>query len=86
VALNPRTPVLVGAGVATQRFEDPAQALEASELMAKAVRAAVEDAGCPQILSRVSSIRVPRGFWAYRDPGRLIAERLGAAVARSVLV
>ncbi len=37
MAIDPRTPVLVGAGVAHQRHDDPSEAVEALELMALAV-------------------------------------------------
>ena len=39
MAIDPRTPVLVGAGVAHQRFDDPADGVEAVELMTTAVGA-----------------------------------------------
>jgi acetyl-CoA C-acetyltransferase len=84
MSLDPRTPVLVGVGVADQRCEDPTEALEPCALMVAALEAAAEDAGCRGLLAGASSIRVPRGFWEYSDPGRLIAERIGAAGARSV--
>ncbi len=80
-----KTPVLVGAGVATQRFEDPQAALEPVELMAAALERAAADAGSPDLLRKANSIRVPRGFWDYPDPGRLIASRVGAETARTQL-
>jgi acetyl-CoA C-acetyltransferase len=83
--LDPRTPVLVGAGAVQEREEDPNRAAEPFELMAQAVERAAEDAGSRALLERADSIRVPRGFWKYRDPGRLVAERVGAGRARSVL-
>jgi acetyl-CoA C-acetyltransferase len=86
VSLDPRTPVLVGAGVAQRRFEDPREALEAADLMAEALRFAAEDAGSPRLLSEADSVRVPRGFWKYPDPGQLVADRIGAKRARSVLL
>jgi acetyl-CoA C-acetyltransferase len=79
VAVDPRTPVLVGAGVAHQRFEDPAAALEAVELMALAAERAADDAGNPTLLAQVGGVFVPQGTWRYRDPGRLLAERFGAS-------
>ena len=80
MSLDPRTPVLVGAGVAHQHVDDPDAALEAIELMAQRVRArraAVAARGAQSIL-------VPRGTWRYRDPGRLLATRFGAD-ARTVI-
>ena len=81
--LDPRTPVLVGAGAVQQREEDPERALEPVELMASALERAAEDAGSSELLGRADSIRVPRGFWSYPDPGRILARRLGAEAART---
>src|SRR6476620_11190172 len=72
--VDPRTPVLVGAGVAHQRFDDPAEAVEAVG----------EDSHAPALLAQAQVVHVPRGTWRYRDPGRIIAERVGAS-ARSVI-
>jgi acetyl-CoA C-acetyltransferase len=83
VALDPRTPVLVGVGVVQQREEDPARAAEPLELMGRALERAAEDAGSRALLERADSIRTPRGFWDYPDPGRWLAERFGAAKART---
>jgi acetyl-CoA C-acetyltransferase len=80
-----RTPVLVGAGVASQREEDPQRALEPVALMVRALEAAGDDAGSRDLLTRADAIAVPRGFTAYADPARLVAEGLGAKRARSQL-
>ena len=80
MSLDPRTPVLVGAGVAHQHVDDPDAALEAIELMAQAC----ERAAPASLLARAQSILVPRGTWRYRDPGRLLATRFGAD-ARTVI-
>lgn len=85
MAIDPRTPVLVGAGAVQQRMDDPLRALEPIELMIQALQRAASDAGCAELLSRADSVRVPRGFWDYSDPGRLIAERFGARGARTQL-
>lgn len=85
-ALDPRTPVVVGVGVASQRVDEPGAGLEAFELMVAAARAAGADSGAPAILRAVGQVAVPHGSWAYADPGRLVAERIGAPRARSVLV
>ncbi len=85
MAIDPRTPVLVGAGVAHQRLDDPAAALEAVDLMAAASEQAGADAGAPGLLAAVDSVFVPRGTWRYPDPGRLLAARFGAPGARSVI-
>jgi acetyl-CoA C-acetyltransferase len=85
VTIDPRTPVLVGAGVATQREDDPAKGLEPCALMALALERAGEDAGDPALLREAALVAVPRGFWRYADPGRLVAGRIGAAQARTLL-
>jgi acetyl-CoA C-acetyltransferase len=84
MAVQPRTPVLVGAGVAHQRADDPAEAVEAVELMISAVERAGEDAHAPALLAQAGAVFVPRGTWRYGDPGRIVAERVGAS-ARSVI-
>jgi acetyl-CoA C-acetyltransferase len=78
-----RTPVLVGVAAVTQREEDPGRAREPVELMVAALEAAAADAGTRALLSRADSIRAPRGFWEYRDPCRMVAERFGASGART---
>jgi acetyl-CoA C-acetyltransferase len=82
-ALAPRTPVLVGAGAITQREDDPARALEPLALMRAALARAGEDCGSRALLARTDLVRVPRGFWDYADPGRALAEGIGAAAART---
>ncbi len=78
-----RTPVLVGAGAVQQRLDDPRAAREPIELMIAALERAADDAGSRALLAKASSIRIPRGFWDYSDPGRLIAKRFGAPAART---
>lgn len=85
MSLDPRTPVLVGVGIADRRCDDPREALEPSELMIAALEAAETDAGVGGLLAAADSVRVPRGTWNYADPGRLIADRFGASAARTVL-
>lgn len=85
MTLDPRTPVLVGVGALTERPDDPAQACEPLEGMARAVEAAARDAGSKALLEKIDSIWTPRGFWAYSDPGRLLAARFGADRARTVV-
>ena len=82
-----RTPVLVGIGVATQREEDPARALEPLDLMLAAVRSAGADAlpASASLLAGVGRIGVPKGRWRYRNPGGEIARAIGADRAVSLL-
>jgi acetyl-CoA C-acetyltransferase len=83
VTLDPRTPILVGAGAVTQREADPARALESLALMELALERAAEDAGSRALLARADSVRAPRGFWSYPDPCRRLAERFGASGVRT---
>jgi len=85
-ALDPRTPVVVGVGVASQQLDEPGAGAEALELMIAAAEAAGQDSGAPAVLREVGRVAVAHGSWAYTDPGRVIAERLGASSAQSVLV
>jgi acetyl-CoA C-acetyltransferase len=78
-SLDPRTPVLVGLASATGD-------VEATELMARAVERAADDAGRPELLAMVDRIAVPQGTWSYPDPGRLVADRVGAEGTRTHLV
>ncbi|NRA06763.1 MAG: acetyl-CoA acetyltransferase [Myxococcales bacterium] len=80
-----RAPVLAGAAAVLQRESDPSRALEPVDLMARALSLAARDAGAGDWLDRADAILVPRGFWNYPDPGRLVAERIGARRARSIL-
>jgi acetyl-CoA C-acetyltransferase len=78
-SLDPRTPVLVGVGAASADAE-------AAESMVLALEAAGADAGSARVLERIDRIAVPQGNWAYPDPGRLVADRVGAVTARTHLV
>jgi acetyl-CoA C-acetyltransferase len=73
-----QVPVLVGVGQILQRLDDPQKAAEPLELMISAALQAANDAGAPELLERANSIHVVRGAWAYGDPGRALAKRLGA--------
>jgi acetyl-CoA C-acetyltransferase len=78
-SLDPRTPVLVGVGTASDDAE-------ATEQMAQALLAAARDAGSERLCRRVDRIAVPQGSWSYPDPGRLVADQVGATAARTHLV
>src|SRR5262245_8505465 len=86
-AVDPRTPVIVGVGIASQHLDEPGAGVEALELMITATQAAADDSGAGAALLRaVERIAVPGGTWHYRDPGRLIGARIGAPQARTVLI
>jgi len=82
---SPNTPVLVGVAAVQQRLDDYRQALEPLALMEQALRDAAGDAGCNGLLARADEILVPRSLWGYSDPGRLLADALGAASAATLL-
>jgi acetyl-CoA C-acetyltransferase len=77
VTLDPRTPVLVGAGQYLHRAEGVDDALEPAALMERAVVSAAADAGLAGPPS-VDSIRVVSLFsWRYGNPAWVLADRLG---------
>ncbi|AKK28066.1 acetyl-CoA acetyltransferase [Mycobacterium sp. EPa45] len=70
--MDPRTPVLVGAGQVNQR--DDAQ-IEPVDLMVAAAREAADS----KVLQAVDAVRVVNLLsWRYRDPGLLLGRRIGA--------
>ena len=75
--MDPRAPVIVGAGQATQRPDDLTQAREPIDLLADAARAADTDAGAPvQCLRRSTRSRSSRSVsWKYptRAPSSAVA-------------
>ncbi|NPC96108.1 crotonase/enoyl-CoA hydratase family protein [Nocardioides sp. zg-DK7169] len=83
IRLDPRTPVLVGAGQVVQRrpdLEDPQGTADPATLATRALRRAAEDSGAgEQLLQAADAVYyVASASWTYRDAGRLIAEQLGA--------
>jgi acetyl-CoA C-acetyltransferase len=93
MALDPRTPVLVGAG---QVLSPPSAGAELAErpepveLMARALREAASDCGGSgagdRLLRRAGSLRIMVPLsWRYVDPAQLVAERLGIEVPEHAL-
>jgi acetyl-CoA C-acetyltransferase len=73
--MDPRTPVLVGAGQVNQHDD---AVIEPVDLMVAAAR----DAADPRVLHAVDAIRVVNLLsWRYRDPGLLLGQRIGAPEA-----
>jgi acetyl-CoA C-acetyltransferase len=73
MALDPRTPVLVGYGQVNQR--DERRDVEPVDLMEAAAREAAD----ARVLESVDSVRVVNLLsWRYRDPGLLVAQRIRA--------
>jgi acetyl-CoA C-acetyltransferase len=80
VNIDPRTPVLVGAG----QINDRDFGSEPVDLMVRCSEAALDDTGAASALrARIEAVRVVWGIWPYADPGRLVAERLGRPDART---
>lgn len=78
-------PVVAGIAQITQRIDDPQLARSPLDLMEQAIRDAAQDAGAPKLVSALDAIYVPMGLWRHRDPGRRLAERLGAPLAKTAL-
>lgn len=85
MALDPRTPVLVGAGQVLIPPDDGAELVdrpEPVELMARALQEAAADCGPAgtgdRLLCKTQSLRVVVPLsWHYVDPAQLVADRLG---------
>ena len=77
-----RTPVIVGASIATP--PDPDELIEPISLMIDAARAAADDSGAAGIAARVYLVAVAGGLWSFRNPGHWIARAIGAD-ARTLL-
>jgi acetyl-CoA C-acetyltransferase len=82
--IDPRTPVVVGVGQHRQRIVEPTAALEQYRLMEEALRAAESDSGAA-LLGALDEVVAIGGMWRYPDPGRLVADAVGATGARTLL-
>lgn len=77
--IDPRTPVLVGAGQLLQRVA-PEDALEPTDMIAEAAGRAAADAGAPGLLGAIDSVRIVALLsHRYRNAAALVAERIGAS-------
>jgi acetyl-CoA C-acetyltransferase len=82
MALDPRTPVIVGVGQLTQRTDQGEPVLEPVDMMAEAARRAEADSGGRGVLAAAQTVRcIRQASWPYGDAARLVAERVGAAGA-----
>jgi acetyl-CoA C-acetyltransferase len=86
VAIEANTPILVGAGTAMQRFEDPSDGVDVIELMTSAARQALSDAGGRSVADRIGLVLAMKGMWRYADPAGLVASRLALADPHTVVV
>ncbi len=82
MTLDPRTPVIVGAG----QINDREFGSEPIDLMVRCTEAALDDtAAGPTLRDRVGAVRVVWGVWPYADPGRLVADRIGRPDAETTI-
>jgi acetyl-CoA C-acetyltransferase len=87
MALDQRTPVIVGVGQWSNRVDRGDRAVDPADMMAEALRRASVDSGAgPRVLAGADAIRVVSLFSRrYRNAARLVAERIGAAPADEAL-
>lgn len=80
MALDPRTPVLVGVGQWSNRVDRGEPPVEPAGMMAEAARRAAADSGAARdLLARADAVRVVSIFSRrYRNAARLVAEQVGA--------
>jgi acetyl-CoA C-acetyltransferase len=85
--VDPRTPVLIGAGQLSHRVDRGEAPLEPVDLLVEAARRAAADSGAGDAgVKGVDTVHVVSILsWRYRDPGLLAAERLGAQPRRTTL-
>src|SRR5919201_1612053 len=86
MALDPRTPVIVGAGQVVRREPRLDETCEPAAMIADALRAAAHDSGAGDALLRgADSVRcVPVIGWHYPDVAAVVAEDLGAVPRETV--
>ncbi len=83
VAMNPDTPILVGAGQCRHHLRDLDDITEPVDLMLRACRIAEKDTTV-SLLHKVQSVRVIRGIWRYGNPAAWISDQIGAGNAETV--
>ncbi len=86
MTVDPRTPVIVGAGQVLRRDVPGGESCEPVGLIVEALRRAGEDsATAERLLRRADSVRcVPVIAWPYADLAALVAEGLGAKPRETV--
>ena len=77
MSLDPRTPVLIGAGQFVHHAAGLDDALDATALMCEAIRAAAADAGLAAVPNPDSVRVVGLLSWKYGDPAWVVAGELG---------
>ena len=88
LAVDPRTPVIVGAAQLSRRPASLDDAVEPLQLMAEAVRGAADDARATHdLVARAGAVRTVGVLsWRYADPAGDLARRVGADAARDLAV
>ena len=76
MAIDPRTPVLIGTGQVVQRAEGIDDARDAVALMGEAITLAAQDAGLSSVPNPDAIRVVSLLSWKYGNPAQLIAEDL----------
>lgn len=80
--LDPRLPIIVGAGQVMIRDESTTP-LEPADLMAEALRRAERDSAGSGLLARADQVlTVSELSWKYRNPALAVTERIGASPRR----
>ena len=84
--IEPRTPVIVGAGQVVRHEPADAESCEPVRMMVDSLRLAAEDSGGGErLLRQADSVRcVPVIGWPYGDAAALVAEDLGASPRETV--
>ena len=75
-------PVVIGLSCIQQKGSF-AELDEALIMMEKAALAAIEDTETKGLKKYIDEIQIPKGYWAYRDPGKWIAEKHGFSSAET---
>lgn len=85
MSVDPKTPVIVGAGQFLNRVDEGAAPISPTDLALEAISAAATDSGVGmEVARRAEVVAVVRMLsWRYNDPGRIVAERLGATSAQT---
>src|SRR5687768_13547858 len=77
--VDSRLPVIIGTGQINRRVDRGEEPLEPVDLIVEALRTAEAGAGAA-MLAGADAVRVVDLLsWRYRDPGALVAERIGAS-------
>jgi acetyl-CoA C-acetyltransferase len=79
MALDPRTPVIIGTGQILQRTDSPADAMDPVAMMVEAIRVASSDAGLSSVPNPDAIRVVGLLAWNYGNPAHFIAKDLGVS-------